>query len=175
MRKKSGVRSQKSGVGTTCHTVISSPLGEILLMADDKGLTRINFQDAEGARKPANDSIKSAAPFKEAARQLKCYFRGELKKFDLPLSIKGTAFQLSVWKALRTIPYGKTISYGELAKRIGKPKASRAVGAANRCNPLPIVVPCHRVIGSDGRLTGYYGGLHLKEYLLKLETGKEPR
>jgi methylated-DNA-[protein]-cysteine S-methyltransferase len=165
--------SKKSGVRTTYHTVISSPIGEILLTADEKGLTGINFQDARGARTPPSDSIKSAAPFKEAARQLKAYFRGELYKFDIPLSVKGTVFQLRVWKALSTIPYGKTVSYGEVAKRIGRPAASRAVGAANRSNPLPIVLPCHRVIGSDGRLTGNAGGLHLKEYLLKLEKGRE--
>jgi methylated-DNA-[protein]-cysteine S-methyltransferase len=154
----------------TYHTVISSPLGAILLTADDHGLTGINFQDAEGAKRPPRGSIESAEPFKEAARQLDAYFRGKLKNFDLPTSPGGTAFQRSVWKALCDIPYGKTISYRELARRLGKPKAWRAVGAANRRNPLPIVVPCHRVIGSNGHLTGYYGGTHLKEYLLKLEA-----
>ena len=151
------------------HTVVSSPLGNILLTADDEGLTGINFQNAKGAKKPPRDSVESKAPFKQAARQLDAYFRGELKDFDLSLSPAGTVFQRSVWKALRRIPYGKTISYGELAKRLGRPTASRAVGAANGRNPLPIVVPCHRVVGSDGRLTGYYGGTHLKEFLLKLE------
>jgi len=153
----------------TYHTYISSPLGAILLTADDHGLTGISFQDSRGARKPPRGSIESAARFKEAARQIGAYFRGELKDFNLPLSFGGTEFQRRVWKALCDIPYGKTISYRELAKRVGKPTAWRAVGAANGRNPLPIVVPCHRVIGSDGRLTGYYGGLHLKEYLLKLE------
>ena len=156
----------------TYHTVMSSPLGRILLTADDHGLTGINFQDARGAKRPPRDSIESSAPFKEAERQISAYFRGELKKFRLPLSFTGTAFQRSVWKALGSIPYGRTISYGELAKSIGKPTACRAVGAANGRNPLPIVVPCHRVIGSDGRLTGYYGGTHLKEYLLNLEAGR---
>jgi len=151
------------------HTIVSSPLGNILLTADDEGLTGINFQNAKGAKKPPRDSVESKAPFKQAARQLDAYFRGELKDFDLSLSPAGTVFQRSVWKALRRIPYGKTISYGELAKRLGRPTASRAVGAANGRNPLPIVVPCHRVVGSDGRLTGYYGGTHLKEFLLKLE------
>ena len=151
------------------HTVISSPLGAILLTADEKGLTSINFQEGTGRKNPPRNSVESVVYFKESARQLKAYFRGELKKFDLPLSITGTSFQRNVWKALRAIPYGETVTYGEIAKRIGKPKASRAVGAANRSNPLPIIVPCHRVIGSNGKLTGYYGGLRLKEYLLGLE------
>jgi len=154
----------------TYHTVISSPLGGILLTADDRGLTGINFQNARGAKNPRSGSVDSSAPFREAASQLGAYFRGELKSFDLPLSVGGTPFQRSVWKALGDIPYGETISYRELARRVGRPKAWRAVGAANRANPLPIVVPCHRVVGSDGRLTGYYGGINLKEYLLKLEA-----
>jgi methylated-DNA-[protein]-cysteine S-methyltransferase len=155
------------------HTVISSPLGSILLTADEKGLTGINFQDVEGAKNPPIDSIESAEPFKEAERQISAYFRGELKEFTLPLSFKGTAFQRTVWRALSSIPYGETISYRELAGRIGNPKACRAVGAANGCNPLPIVVPCHRVIGSNGKLTGYYGGVRLKEYLLNLEKAHD--
>jgi methylated-DNA-[protein]-cysteine S-methyltransferase len=157
----------------TYHTFISSPLGDILLTTDDHGLTGINFQDGTGAKKPPKGSVNSTAPFEEAKRQIGAYFRGELKSFDLSLSPAGTPFQRSVWKALCEIPYGKTISYGELAKRIGKPTAYRAVGAANGRNPLPIVVPCHRVIGSDGRLTGYNGGIYLKEYLLKLEKSQE--
>lgn len=153
----------------TYHTTVTSPLGDILLTTDDRGLTGINFQDAKGAKKPPRGSVESAASFEKAVRQINAYFRGELKDFDLPLAPAGTEFQRSVWKALCRIPYGETISYGELAKRLGKPTASRAVGAANGRNPLPIVVPCHRVIGSDGRLTGYYGGTYLKEFLLKLE------
>ena len=151
------------------HTIVPSPLGNILLTADESGLTGVNFQEAKGAKKPPRGSVESSAPFKRAKQQLEAYFRGDLKDFDLPLSPAGTAFQRDVWKALRRIPYGKTVSYGELAKRLGKPTASRAVGAANGRNPLPIIVPCHRVVGSDGRLTGYYGGTHLKEFLLKLE------
>jgi methylated-DNA-[protein]-cysteine S-methyltransferase len=153
----------------TSHTIIPSPLGNILLTADDHGLTGINFQEAEGAKMPPRGSVESAAPFEDTTAQLTAYFRGALKHFDLPLSPAGTAFQRSVWNALCEIPYGQTISYGELAARLGKPTASRAVGAANGRNPLPIVVPCHRVIGGNGRLTGYYGGTHLKEFLLKLE------
>jgi methylated-DNA-[protein]-cysteine S-methyltransferase len=154
------------------YTTIESPLGGILLVADERGLITINFQNGTGAKKPPADSTESAAPFKAAASQFRAYFRGELKKFTLPLSPKGTAFQLSVWKELRRIPYGKTISYRELAQRVGRPTAWRAVGAANGCNPLPIIVPCHRVIGSNGQLTGYYGGMHLKEYLLNLESAQ---
>jgi methylated-DNA-[protein]-cysteine S-methyltransferase len=155
-----------------CHTIISSPLGGILLAADDRGLTMINFQDGKGAKKPPAGSVESAAPFKEAASQIHSYFQGKLKNFKLPLSPQGTAFQRSVWKELCRIPYGKTISYRELAKRVGVPTAWRAVGSANGRNPLPIVVPCHRVIGSNGQLTGYYGGTHLKEYLLNLEAAE---
>jgi methylated-DNA-[protein]-cysteine S-methyltransferase len=105
----------------------------------------------------------------EAVRQLRAYFAGELQAFDLPLAPQGTPFQLAVWKHLCEIPYGETISYGELARRIGNPNASRAVGLANGSNPIPIVIPCHRVIGSNGKLTGYGGGLPIKEKLLGLE------
>jgi len=100
---------------------------------------------------------------------LQAYFRGELKEFDLPLALEGTKFQLRVWNTLRTISYGVTISYLQLAKRIGNPNASRAVGLANGSNPIPIIIPCHRVIGSNGKLTGYGGGLPIKEKLLALE------
>ena len=106
---------------------------------------------------------------REAIRQLAAYFAGELEIFDLPLAPEGTPFQLAVWRRLNDIPYGETISYGELARRLGNPKASRAVGLANGANPIPIVIPCHRVIGSNGKLTGYGGGLPIKEKLLALE------
>jgi len=106
---------------------------------------------------------------KKAIDQLHSYFAGELEAFDLPLAPEGTPFQQSVWRNLCEIPFGKTISYGELAQRIGNPKASRAVGLANGSNPIPIVIPCHRVIGSNGKLTGYGGGLPIKEKLLALE------
>jgi methylated-DNA-[protein]-cysteine S-methyltransferase len=154
------------------HTTIASPLGNLLLVADDHGLTMINFLEGTCAKKPPQDSVESAAPFKEATSQIRAYFRGELKEFTLPLSPQGTAFQLRVWEELRRIPYGKTISYREQAQRVGRPTAWRAVGGANGCNPLPIVVPCHRVVGSNGRLTGYSGGVHIKEYLLNLESAK---
>ncbi|HWC77157.1 MAG TPA: methylated-DNA--[protein]-cysteine S-methyltransferase, partial [Blastocatellia bacterium] len=115
------------------------------------------------------------APLREVSAQLKSYFNGKLREFDLPLLPRGTPFQLEVWKALRGIPFGETISYAELARRIGKPSAMRAVGAANGQNPISIVIPCHRVIGSDGSLTGYGGGMERKAYLLALEGSSTPR
>lgn len=154
----------------TYRTMIPSPLGPILLTADDCGLSGIHFMEGKDSPTIPRNSIESPAPFAEAKRQLHAYFQGKLTSFDLPLSPHGTEFQRKVWRALSDIPYGTTISYGELAKRIGKPAAARAVGRANGCNPLPIVVPCHRVIGSDGRLVGYSSGLSIKEYLLNLEA-----
>jgi methylated-DNA-[protein]-cysteine S-methyltransferase len=118
---------------------------------------------------------ESRTPFQEAIRQLKAYFTGRLHVFDLPLKLEGTPFQLKVWKALQRIPYGETLSYGELARRIGRPGAHRAVGAANGRNPLSIVIPCHRVIGASGKLTGYGGGLEAKERLLALEREYKDR
>ena len=113
--------------------------------------------------------MNDAEPLRETIRQLRAYFAGELETFDLALAPQGTPFQLAVWNRLCEIPYGETISYGELARRIGNPNASRAVGLANGSNPIPIVIPCHRVIGSNGKLTGYGGGLPIKEKLLALE------
>jgi methylated-DNA-[protein]-cysteine S-methyltransferase len=110
-------------------------------------------------------------PLDEARRQLEAYFAGELREFDLPLAPEGSEFQLRVWEQLRAIPYGETISYGELARRVGDPAAARAVGLANGRNPLPVIVPCHRVIGADGSLTGFGGGLERKRRLLELEAG----
>jgi methylated-DNA-[protein]-cysteine S-methyltransferase len=112
---------------------------------------------------------ENPTPLAETVRQLRAYFAGELREFDLPLAPAGTPFQLRVWRELRNIPYGQTISYGELARRVGSPKGSRAVGLANGANPISIVVPCHRVIGSSGKLTGYGGGLENKARLLALE------
>ena len=119
---------------------------------------------------PEPEWAESRAPFKEAVRQLDAYFAGRLRQFDLPLATGGTAFQQRVWRALRDIPYGETVSYGELARHIERPAAVRAVGAANGQNPISIVIPCHRVIGADGSLTGYGGGLERKRHLLDLEA-----
>ncbi len=149
--------------------VVDSPVGKLTLVARRGGLTHLIFP-GEGRPAPAGDGSAGAArTLVEAERQLGEYFAGRRRSFDLPLSPTGTEFQRAVWRGLREIPYGETISYGELARRIGRPKSVRAVGAANGANPLPIVVPCHRVIGADGRLTGFGGGLPAKKILLELE------
>jgi methylated-DNA-[protein]-cysteine S-methyltransferase len=154
---------------TRCYTQIESPLGPLLLAADEAGLREILFVNGRQPAQPKASWRNDRAPLNEAIGQLRAYFAGELEKFDLPLAPEGTPFQLGVWRRLCDIPYGETISYGELAGRIGNPKASRAVGLANGANPISIVIPCHRVIGSNGKLTGYGGGLPLKEKLLALE------
>jgi methylated-DNA-[protein]-cysteine S-methyltransferase len=151
------------------YTEIDSPVGPLLLAAEERGLQLISFSSGSKSRRTEPHWRNDPAPFTEVVRQLTAYFHRELTQFDLPLAPEGTPFQLSVWNALRSIPYGETISYGELARRIGNPKAARAVGLANGANPLPIVVPCHRVIGSNGTLTGYGGGLPIKEKLLAIE------
>ena len=153
----------------TFYTTVDSPVGPILLAGNGEGLTEINFQAGTRPTAIAADWEENAAPFAETIAQLRAYFAGELQEFDLPLAPTGTPFQITVWRELQAIPYGETISYGELARRISKPKAARAVGLANGANPLPLVVPCHRVVGSDGRLTGYGGGLPIKEALLAHE------
>jgi methylated-DNA-[protein]-cysteine S-methyltransferase len=154
----------------TCYTNFASPLGPLLLAANDRGLRFISFAASKRAVRPQPDWEQDDAPFPETVRQLSAYFRGELNEFDLPLAMDGTPFQLRVWRSLCDIPFGTTISYGELARRIGQPKAVRAVGLANGSNPIPIIVPCHRVIGGNGKLTGYGGGLPIKEKLLALES-----
>jgi methylated-DNA-[protein]-cysteine S-methyltransferase len=152
------------------YAMMESPVGPLTIAGDDNGLHFILFGAGKRAASPAagwNPSDRGVVG--ETARQLAAYFEKKLIRFDLPLHPKGTQFQREVWRELQRIPYGEVISYGELARRIGKPNASRAVGAANGSNPIPIVVPCHRVIGSNGKLTGYGGGLPIKEALLKLE------
>ncbi len=151
------------------YTHMDSSLGPIFLARNSLGLCQINFQAGEEPALPGDGWINTQSGFEEALAQLRAYFNHELRQFDLPLAPEGTPFQMEVWAALQTIPYGQTISYAALAKKIGRPSATRAVGAANGRNPLPIVIPCHRVIGSDGRLTGYGGGIHLKEALLTHE------
>jgi methylated-DNA-[protein]-cysteine S-methyltransferase len=153
----------------TCYTRMESPVGPLLLVADDGGLRRIDFVNGRNPGEPDPQWLDDAEHFRETLRQLRAYFAGELENFDLELAPQGTPFQLTVWNRLREIPFGETISYGELARRIGNPDASRAVGLANGSNPIPIVIPCHRVIGSNGKLTGYGGGLPIKEKLLALE------
>jgi methylated-DNA-[protein]-cysteine S-methyltransferase len=146
-----------------------TPIGPLTLIADDDGLRGIRFA-TERSRMPDGDTPEPDHPvLVETARQLDEYFAGERQEFDLPLRPIGTSFQLAAWRALRAIPYGRTVSYGEQARRLGHPGRARAVGAANGRNPLPIVVPCHRVIGADGSLTGFGGGLEIKAWLLDHE------
>jgi len=151
------------------YAQIESPLGPLLLAADDAGLRQILFVNGRHPARPDKSWKENHAPLKQTIQQLHAYFAGELEQFTLPLAPEGTPFQLEVWRRLCEIPYGETISYGDLARRIGNPNASRAVGLANGSNPIPIVIPCHRVIGSNGKLTGYGGGLPIKEKLLALE------
>lgn len=146
-----------------------TPLGHLLLVADEAGLRQIVFLKEGGPATSESESNKEGIVLRETVHQLRAYFTGELENFDLPLAPEGTLFQQKVWKELCQIPYGETITYGDLAKRIGNPNASRAVGLANGSNPIPIVIPCHRVIGSKGKLTGYGGGLPIKQKLLALE------
>ncbi len=180
------------------HTVLDSPYGPLTLVAEGDRLVGLYmeaqrhrpdesafgervpapagprggddpFAPAPFAQTPGGEAPFDAAPFDAAARQLEEYFAGRRTHFDLPLTLHGTAFQQRVWAALREIPYGETWTYGELALHIGRPTASRAVGLANGKNPLGVIVPCHRVVGSDGGLTGYGGGLHRKQALLEHE------
>lgn len=151
------------------YTIIDSPINPLVLVGGPAGLTEIRFTPEGETPAPAPGWQHDPGAFMDAIRQLEEYFDGERQTFTLALDPQGTPFQRQVWGALQTIPYGETISYAELAQRVGKPAAARAVGAANGQNPLPIVVPCHRVIGSSGHLTGYAGGLHIKRYLLELE------
>ena len=153
----------------TIYTHLSSPIGPLLLVADDSGLREIRFAKNGQPAKPDREWKKDSSAFSATKRQLTDYFGGKLETFDLAVCPQGTDFQQSVWSELCKIPYGDTISYGELARRVGNPNASRAVGLANGSNPIPIIIPCHRVIGSNGKLTGYGGGLDIKEKLLALE------
>jgi methylated-DNA-[protein]-cysteine S-methyltransferase len=153
---------------TSCASV-DSPVGRIHLAANENGLTHLLFADHTSHQPEGDGSVAAASILAETERQLSEYFAGQRRTFELPLAPAGTEFQQEVWRSLREIPYGQTISYAELARRIGRPKAVRAVGAANGANPIAIIVPCHRVIGAGGRLTGYGGGLSAKRTLLELE------
>jgi methylated-DNA-[protein]-cysteine S-methyltransferase len=151
------------------YAYFETPIGVLTLVANAGQLQTILFPTNGGPASPHPEWQHGASELAEAIRQLRAYFSGELEKFDLPLSPQGTPFQQKVWSELLKIPYGETTSYGELARRIGNSNANRAVGLANGSNPIPIVIPCHRVIGSNGKLTGYDGGLPIKEKLLALE------
>jgi methylated-DNA-[protein]-cysteine S-methyltransferase len=148
-------------------TVCESPLGPLTLVGGDDGLRAIYFPGRSG---PVDETARDSRPFADAIDQLAEYFAGERRRFELSLSLEGTPFQRRVWAALAEIPYGRTTSYGELAAQIGRPDRVRAVGAAVGRTPVPIIVPCHRVIGADGSLTGYGGGLQRKRWLLDLES-----
>jgi methylated-DNA-[protein]-cysteine S-methyltransferase len=130
----------------------------------------VHFVNGRRPKSPPRTWVEDKRSFKEAIRQLQAYFAGKLTEFELPLILEGTEFQLLVWRNLQKIPYGETVSYGQLANRIGRPEAARAVGLANGSNPLPIIIPCHRVIGSNGELTGFGGGIPIKKKLLALES-----
>ncbi len=148
-----------------------SPVGELTLVAGENGLAAILWQDDDPARVPLAGLVEREDHplLVEAAGQLADYFAGRLSRFSVPLDFHGTEFQKKVWHALTTIPYGETRSYAEIAAQIGSPKAVRAVGAANGRNPISIIAPCHRVIGANGKLTGFAGGLQAKAFLLGLE------
>ncbi|GAB4456938.1 MAG: methylated-DNA--[protein]-cysteine S-methyltransferase [Armatimonadaceae bacterium] len=156
-----------SAAQTRFFTLYSSPLGPLLLLSDGEALTGLYMN--ERIDPPAGEQNDHAAPFTQVRQQLDEYFAGTRTRFDLPLNLQGTVFQQRVWGQLQEIPYGITWSYGELAKRLGDAKASRAVGLANGRNPVSIIVPCHRVIGANGSLTGYGGGLSNKQTLLDFE------
>jgi methylated-DNA-[protein]-cysteine S-methyltransferase len=151
------------------YCIVKSPIGPILLAGDEEGLKHVNFMKGKKKIEVSDDWVENEEFFREISGQLEAYFSGKLKSFDIKLAPEGTEFQKSVWKALCEIPYGETRSYKDIAVSIGKPKAYRAVGLANNRNPIAIIVPCHRVIGADGKITGYAGGLDVKEFLLKLE------
>lgn len=147
--------------------VIPSPIGPLTLTAHSDALTRLDF----GA--VPQEPLEETPLLQEAARQLAAYFDGALQRFNLPLKPRGTAFQQQVWAALQGIPYGRRVTYSDIAQGVDNPKGVRAVGMANNRNPLPILIPCHRVVGKNGSLVGYGGGLAVKEYLLELETSRE--
>lgn len=154
------------------HRTIDSPIGPLFLAGDDRGLRYLLFGTGRHLVQPEPEWEPDGGLLREPVRQLSAYFTGELKVFDLAVTPVGTPFQQAVWAELQRIPYGETISYGELARRLGNPKAVRAVGLANGSNPISIVIPCHRVIGSNGSLVGYGGGLPTKQALLSLERGQ---
>lgn len=155
--------------------LMASPVGELKLLASDKGLAAILWQDDDPKRVRLSPvTVDNQHPvLLETERQLNDYFTGKRTRFDLPLDFVGTEFQKKVWAALVAIPFGETRSYGEIARQIGHPKAVRAVGAANGKNPISIIAPCHRVIGANGKLTGFAGGLATKAFLLNIEAGQQ--
>jgi methylated-DNA-[protein]-cysteine S-methyltransferase len=151
-------------------TTIETPVGVLLVARNEAGIAEIHFERNGRPARPDPAWTRDDGAFVDLRDQLDLYFGGQLRRFDLPLAPAGTPFQMRVWEALRAIPYGQTRTYGQIAQSIGRPSACRAVGAANGANPLPIVVPCHRVVGSDGSLTGFGGGIEVKARLLRFES-----
>jgi methylated-DNA-[protein]-cysteine S-methyltransferase len=156
---------------STLYTTMESPLGELLLAGDAEELQRLDMRDGRRPVAIRPDWERDDLAFGPVRGQLEEYFAGERRDFEVRLALHGNPFEQRVWEALRQIPYGDTVSYGEIARRIGDPGAARAVGLANGRNPVAVIVPCHRVIGADGSLTGYGGGLERKRFLLDLEAG----
>jgi methylated-DNA-[protein]-cysteine S-methyltransferase len=154
------------------YTIVDSPIGRLLLAGDDIALRLLWFVEGRQVAAPESSWTEDAQPFREVSAQLSAYFAGRLRDFSVPVAPGGTPFQSRVWRALQDIPYGETESYGALARRLGDPKAVRAVGLANGANPISIIIPCHRVIGASGSLVGYGGGLPTKRALLDLEQGQ---
>lgn len=151
------------------HAFVDSPVGSLTLVDDDGALAGLYLAEQRHLPEPLSFGPRDDGIQPALREQLAAYFRGELQRFDVPVAVHGTPFQQAVWAALRDVPYGTTCTYGDLAAAIGRPTAVRAVGAANGRNPVCIVVPCHRVVGSDGSMTGYAGGVERKQQLLALE------
>ncbi|MCP2163681.1 methylated-DNA--[protein]-cysteine S-methyltransferase [Goodfellowiella coeruleoviolacea] len=168
------MRASALAAGHRTHTTVDSPVGPLTLVAADGVLTGLYMHQQR--YRPAQETFgePDPTPFGAVVEQLTAYFAGELTQFELPLTLAGTPFQQRVWALLREIPYGTTVSYGELAEQLGQPTAARAVGLANGRNPVGIIVPCHRVVGANGDLTGYGGGLDRKRQLLDFERGSHP-
>ncbi len=156
------------------YTTVDSPIGELLLVGDGTSLHRLSMQHGRRPLRRDPSWTRDGAAFADVARQLEEYFTGARRAFDIPLTLNGNPFEQRVWDELLTIPYGETASYGAIARRVGSPEAARAVGLANGRNPVAVIVPCHRVIGANGTLTGYGGGLDRKRLLLDLESGVLP-
>lgn len=154
----------------TLTTTVDSPIGPLTLLASDGALTTLSMHEQRHPPRLPRDAVRDDESFTDVVAQLEAYFEGDRRAFDVTMRLEGTDFQRHVWDELRAIPYGETISYGELARRVGNPNASRAVGLANGRNPIAIIVPCHRVIGANGDLTGYGGGLERKTWLLEHEA-----
>lgn len=157
---------------TMIYTTIDSPIGTLLLCGSEDRLSGLSMLDGPRPRRIAPEWRRDTSGFERTRAQLEEYFAGARQEFDVPLALHGTEFEQRVWRHLRSIPYGETRSYGELARRLGDPALARAVGVANARNPVAVIVPCHRVVGADGSLTGFGGGLERKRALLDLEAGR---